>query len=554
MEITIVTSSHNYGRYLADWANSILALTLRPAACVIVDNGSTDGSIALAEAAAIRLDAEGISTIFLSIPQTDFGTARNAAVALAATEWVMHLDADDMVMPHCLEDVARLAPDADVVSLGYERSGDLKSGPRNRTKLYRTHHGAATLADPTPSSGVSPFRRSFWERSPYRTDMTGGWDTALWLGFAHLGARFVPTRRPCFWYRQHADSVFNTRRVDTRKTAFVGSKLQSLRRGDRGVSVLVPWSGSDGGPRQRSWEWLSRHYASAHPDWEVVLGTCPQQNWRKGVAVNDALSHAHGSILIIADADCFLEPAALAGAVELVEQGAPWVVPHTLVNRLSEKASAAIYAGEEWDRTDTVRKPYAGFAGGGFIVVERAKFEACCAYPEHFKGWGAEDEAMALILDTLVGQHVRLPNDLWHLWHPAGPRSRHPDYQHNRLIYYAYAGAAGNPDAMWDLLHNFTVAGVQGRRVRMVALVDIQRDGGVIKAGQPFLCTAEEARREAARGVPVAVPSADQSRTEIDLRQLRRQQLRRAASTRQQPSFEDRRLAAAGQGKKRRLV
>ena len=232
----------------------------------------------------------------------------------------MHLDADDMVMPHCLEDVAALAPRADVVSLGYERCGDLKSGPRNRTRTYRTHQGQATLADPTPSSGVSPFRRSFWERSPYRTDMVGGWDTALWIGFGHLGARFVPTKRPCFWYRQHGDSIFNSRRVSTRKTAFTGCKLQSLRRGDRGVSVLVPWAGDgETGPRQRAWQWLSAHYARAHPDWQLIMGTSPRE-WRKGVAVNDALSRAKGAVLLIADADCYLEPAALEKAVDLVER------------------------------------------------------------------------------------------------------------------------------------------------------------------------------------------------------------------------------------------
>ena len=40
LKLTIVTSSHNYGRYLKEWAQSIIALTRKPAACVIVDNGS----------------------------------------------------------------------------------------------------------------------------------------------------------------------------------------------------------------------------------------------------------------------------------------------------------------------------------------------------------------------------------------------------------------------------------------------------------------------------------------------------------------------------------
>ena len=273
LDLAVVTTVRNYGRFLPEWAASILALSLKPALVVLVEQGSTDDSWAQVERAAAQLMAGGLRVRVQRMPATDFGTARNAAVSLTDTEWVMHLDADDMLMPHALADAAVLAPACDVVQLGYERCGDLAAGPPNRRKPYRSGLAHEILASPTPCSGCSPFRRALWERAPYVTDQTGGWDTALWLGFAHLGARFRATARPCFWYRQHADSVFNRRRTErTYEAALVGHQLQSRRRGDAGVSVVVPVATFQDVTRARNWTWVAAHLAATYPTWQVVEG------------------------------------------------------------------------------------------------------------------------------------------------------------------------------------------------------------------------------------------------------------------------------------------
>lgn len=454
LELAIVTSASNgYGVYLMDWAESILALTTLPAMAAVAHTASEREHAA---AACRRLSDAGLRVACRELEgNPNVGVLRNAAVGLACTEWVMHFDADDRLMPHCLDDVAALAPHADVVALGYERFGDLRTGPATKRRIYSDTRGEQTLRSTAPASGVSPFRRTFWQRSPYRTDMAGGWDTALWLGFAHMGARFRATRRPCFLYRQHADSVFNTRRVNERRTAFVGAKLEALRAGRAGVSVVIPWR-TDNGPRAAALAWMREWYAAHFPDWEVVLGEAPEGNWRKGAAVADALARAKGLTLVVADADCVVAPAALTEAVRMVQTGAaPWVVPHTLVHRLDEVSTAAVLGSAPEAVTFggcVVRKPYQGFAGGGLLVVDRSAYETAGGIPQAFHGWGAEDEALALVLDTLVGEHVRLPHDLWHLWHEHGARVRDPLYRENRALLRRYKAAAQNADAMWALV------------------------------------------------------------------------------------------------------
>lgn len=499
MDLAIVTSCFNYGRYLDAWARSILALDRPPAMVAIVDNGSTDGTAEDVARAAALLQEGGLEVRTKRLERVNFGAARNAAVALADGDWVMHLDADDMVMPHCLTDVAELAPQADVVALGYERCGNLAAGPKNRTRVYRDSQGRGTLRSKAPASGVSPFRRSFWERAPYREDMEGGWDTALWIGFAHLGARFKATRRPCFFYRQHADSIFNSRRVSSRKSARVGTKLTLLRRKVRGVSVIVPWR-TDHGPRQDAWNWIRRRYERLHPGWQIIEGHCPAE-WRKGVAIEDGLSRATGETLVLADADCVVSPDALQEAVELAAD-VPWVVPHTLVKRLNAWSTDETLAGDPAETTpggELCRKAYEGFPGGGIVVVDRAKYEATGGMPKSFRGWGAEDEALACILDTLVGPHHRLPFDLWHFWHPAAPGRTSRAYQDNRALYRRLASARGDPDRMWALLTDEGSLGGLGPMVSIRVGKNFRRGRETFPEGALVLATEQEARRYAVR-------------------------------------------------------
>lgn len=530
-DIAVVTSCHNYGRYLSDWARSIVALERRPAVVAIVDNGSTDGTPAAVAKAVEILKAGGLPDVRTKrIVRTDFGTARNTAVELGdGTEWVMHLDSDDVLLPHCLDDVAELAPVADVVPLGYERFGDLKAGPRNRRRVYSNSRGASTLRSSAPASGVSPFRRSFWERSPYRTDMTGGWDTALWIGFAHLNARFVAVKRPGFLYRQHADSVFNSRRINRRLGRVVGAKLNDLRKRREGVSILVPRLSDGGGPRDQSWAFVRERYAALYPTWEIVEGVVSEGPWRKGAAVADALEKSRGRTIVVADSDCVLPAPALQEAVNVVEsRAAPWVVPHRLVKRLSAEATERILAERDFVppyEEEFSRAPYEGFAGGGFFVVDASAYAATGGMPRSFSGWGAEDEATAVVLDTLLGPHTRLDYDLWHLWHPPAQRAGGTKTRENRIMFRMLSRVSGDPDAMFDLVERMNEGasfddlvryGANGDGgVSMVALVDFQRGTEIVRKGEVFLGTEEEAKRHEGRPRRIATRASSLSAAQL---------------------------------------
>lgn len=215
LRIGVVTSAWGtYGRWLPEWVASVAAQTMRPELVTIVDAGVDD--IGPAREA---LEGSGLEWQVVRGSCRGMGAARNRAVEATPCEWVMHLDADDVLLPHCLADVAALTPRADVVSVGMLR-GD-------REVLFPRASWRRALAGHHVAFSCAPFRRGLWQRRPYLT--ANDWvDSALWVGFAHLRPRWAATRRAGAVYRQHDDSFSRSLTRADRAAALV--QLQNLRR------------------------------------------------------------------------------------------------------------------------------------------------------------------------------------------------------------------------------------------------------------------------------------------------------------------------------------
>lgn len=196
-DLAVVTSVWgSYSKWLPDWAQSIIYQVVRPAEVVIAEFGCDDYQSLFG--ALMALQGAGIPTKLVSRPYEGMGAARNAAVEATTTEWVMHLDADDRLLPWALADAAELADEADVVCLGARRRN-------RRVVLFPRASREQVLAGHICCYSCAPFRRSLWAKHPFQT--ANDWvDSVFWVGLAHLGARFVPTVRPGFIYRDHPES------------------------------------------------------------------------------------------------------------------------------------------------------------------------------------------------------------------------------------------------------------------------------------------------------------------------------------------------------------
>jgi len=99
VEISVVVPVFNGGRVLGDALGSVLGQTHPPLEIVVVDDGSTDDSAAIAERHAPAVAC-------LRRPHAGPAAARNAGVAQACAEWIAFLDADDRWEPCALEALA----------------------------------------------------------------------------------------------------------------------------------------------------------------------------------------------------------------------------------------------------------------------------------------------------------------------------------------------------------------------------------------------------------------------------------------------------------------
>lgn len=109
-QVTIVVPSYNCRRFVGATLDSVRRQTVPPSAVVVVDDGSTDGTgrfiaAQYPEVTYVRQDNAGVAT------------ARNRGLSMAATDWVMFLDADDVLAPTALDSLLRVATD-DVVIYG----------------------------------------------------------------------------------------------------------------------------------------------------------------------------------------------------------------------------------------------------------------------------------------------------------------------------------------------------------------------------------------------------------------------------------------------------
>lgn len=96
--VTIIIPAYNSVPFLEETVNSALKQTNPPEHIIIVDDGSPDESYALAQ----KLAAAHPTVQAVQRQNGGAGAARNSGLAIAKTDFVLFLDADDRLLPEAL--------------------------------------------------------------------------------------------------------------------------------------------------------------------------------------------------------------------------------------------------------------------------------------------------------------------------------------------------------------------------------------------------------------------------------------------------------------------
>jgi len=96
-DVSVIIVNYNAGEYLRPCVESLLTQTLTNFECILIDNGSTDGSLdSLPE-----LDAR--FTIIEAGENLGFAVANNKAVERVSADWIALLNPDAFARPEWLE-------------------------------------------------------------------------------------------------------------------------------------------------------------------------------------------------------------------------------------------------------------------------------------------------------------------------------------------------------------------------------------------------------------------------------------------------------------------
>ncbi len=207
MNVSIIIPAYNAEKTLAETMESLLAQTYSTWEAIVVDDGSTDGTPTIAKDFAKR--DKRIRTI--TQPNAGESVARNAGLSKTSHEWILFLDADDLILPAHLERmIAALSADAtlDAMICGSARVAS------DGTLLIEPYlPPAGDLFPVLARRAAFPIHACIVRRllvesvGKFDTSLRNSADWDLWQRIARTGAHFGTIRDVLALYRISPNSV-----------------------------------------------------------------------------------------------------------------------------------------------------------------------------------------------------------------------------------------------------------------------------------------------------------------------------------------------------------
>jgi glycosyltransferase involved in cell wall biosynthesis len=209
--VTVVIPCFNYGRFVGEAVRSAVRQEGADVRVVVVDDGSTDGRTPrMCDRAAMQGRAGQVRVIHQA--NAGLPAARNLGAAGATGEYLVFLDADDVLEP---DFVAKLAPAARGQGVSHAYCQPRMVGPAEELvwRVPAWDEELLLVTNLHPVTGV--VRRECFEAvGGFSEDMREGYeDWDLWLKLAGRGWRGERVAEPLFVYRRHSRSTMIVRAV-----------------------------------------------------------------------------------------------------------------------------------------------------------------------------------------------------------------------------------------------------------------------------------------------------------------------------------------------------
>ncbi|MDO5377336.1 MAG: glycosyltransferase [Clostridia bacterium] len=297
MKVSVIVPCYNAERYLSECLRSVLEQTVRDIEVLVIDDGSTDGTLDIAR----RFEAADARVSVLCQENRGVCAARNAGLRRACGEYVTFVDADDLLVSGALSSMLKAAreSEADLVVCAHEtfdeagnaqavwpqtRWMDRRGEARRRAVALRLIEGDSVLNIMCNKL----HRRSLLERERIRLDehVRIAEDALFNLEAVLCGSGVAYVHEITYRYRMHAQSATHRETggaFDTHRPWLEAMRRMLERRGVLGayypayVDTVVLRLYKDGGVGG-----VVRDFAKAAP---LLLGERPEGLTLRGRAL-----------------------------------------------------------------------------------------------------------------------------------------------------------------------------------------------------------------------------------------------------------------------------
>jgi glycosyltransferase involved in cell wall biosynthesis len=206
LRVSVVIPCFNYGAYLAEAVESVLAQTRPAEEVIVVDDGSRDDSREVARS----LIATHLGAPIRLIERANGGSpgaARNAGIAAANGAAILCLDADDRLHPGFLAACAAALEANERAAIAY---GNFQMFGEDDRLITPPEWDARRELDVNFLGSASLFRRAAWEQAGGYDIELGYEDWDLWVGIVEQGWTAVRVPDALWYYRVHGGGVSST--------------------------------------------------------------------------------------------------------------------------------------------------------------------------------------------------------------------------------------------------------------------------------------------------------------------------------------------------------
>lgn len=202
-KISVIIPCYNYGKYVQEAVESVLGQTFRDYEIIVVNDGSTDEyTIEILE----KLKNAHPEIKVIDQKNGHLANARNNGIKASSGEFILPLDADDVIEPTMLEKCYARIKDNEKLGVVYTQIrlfGDTDEvWPSHEFDFYKLLQINYIVA-------TSLIRKKTWEDvGGYDEDMKSGYeDWEFYIRLAKNGWSGELIKEPLFFYRKHGKSM-----------------------------------------------------------------------------------------------------------------------------------------------------------------------------------------------------------------------------------------------------------------------------------------------------------------------------------------------------------